>query len=74
MLTTEEQNAVGVCGENEPYNIEPIIQVTRRMPYCRCFNKVIISKHKLHPIATKKFLRIHLTESSIAGVHYKINM
>lgn len=50
MLTTDEQNAIGVCGENEPYNREPITQVTRRMPYCRWFNKVIRSKHKLYPI------------------------
>lgn len=58
MLTTDEQNAIGVCGENEPYNREPITQVTRRMPYCRWFNKVIRSKHKLYPIVAslKSFL------------------
>ena len=43
-----------VWGENELYNIEPIIKDTRGMLAFKRFNKTIVSKYKLYPIAVKK--------------------
>ena len=70
MLTIEKQKCFCVWGENELYNIEPIIKDTRGMLAFKRFNKTIVSKYKLYPIAVKKKRK----ESSLGYICYSYRL